>query len=76
MLASNWKTILKEAWSVRFMAVAIFFASCEAILPMFIEKIPPKLFICLTILFISLSFVSRFVYQNNLSCRLEPLLDT
>lgn len=72
MLASNWKTILKEAWSVRFMIVAIFFACCEAILPVFIDKIPKLMFIYLTIVFISLSFVSRFVYQNNLSCKPEP----
>lgn len=64
-LYPNWKTIVKQAWSLRFNAVAIFFASAEYLLPYYVDSFPKGLFAVLSIAAIAGSSISRIVFQQN-----------
>ena len=66
-LYSNWPTILRKAWSIRFMALAVIFATAEAALPALDEvfDIPRGLFALLTILAVVGAGVSRLVAQRS-----------
>ena len=64
-LASEWKTVLKKAWSMRFMALAMVFTVAEAVLPMFSEMIPRSLFESLTAISIAGGMASRLISQKD-----------
>ena len=65
----NWRTILRHAWSVRFMALGTLFAMLETALPLIDEivNVPPGLFLTLTMISMAGSFVSRFIHQATVS---------
>lgn len=63
-LSTDWKRTLKRAWSIRFMLLALFFASAQAILPLFIDDMPRLLFAALTVVAVAGAFWSRLVVQN------------
>ena len=65
-LYDNWKTILKKAWSLRFMERAIFCEVAQQVLPMYTDIIPRGAFTVLIGLFIAGGYISRIVYQPNL----------
>ena len=65
-LYENWKQILKEAWSLRFIALAGILSAAEAVLPMFQDSIPQNIFASLSFFCISAAFVSRLVTQKGI----------
>lgn len=65
-LSDEWKIIIKYAWSVRLMALALFFTAAEAVLPLFIDDMPRFLFAGLTALAVCGAFWARLVPQNGL----------
>ena len=65
-LYPNWKVILKKAWSVRFNAIAIFFACAEYLLPYYADSFQKGMFAILSIIAIAGGMLSRLVYQKNL----------
>lgn len=65
-LSSDWKRTLRRAWSVRFLALALFFSAAEITLPLFIDDIPRLLFAALTVVAVAGAFWSRLVVQNGL----------
>lgn len=64
-LYCNWKTIVKEAWSLKFMAIAIVCECAQVILPMYTDLIPRDVFSVLTGFAVAGGIVSRLVYQQN-----------
>lgn len=64
-LYDNWKDILKNAWSIRFMLAAGVFTAIEAALPFFRNDIPRSLFAVLSGVSVGAAFVSRLVAQRN-----------
>lgn len=64
-LSYNWKTIIKEAWSIRFAALAGVFSGAEVLLPMFAEAFPQKLFAIFAFIAAFGGVVSRVIAQRN-----------
>jgi hypothetical protein len=67
MLASDWKDILKKAWSIRFIVLAGLLSGLEVILPFFSTKMPPGVFAGLSFAAVAAAFVSRIVAQKDLT---------
>lgn len=65
-LYDNWAQILKEAWSIRFIALAGILSAAETVLPMFQDVLPRNTFASLSFFCISAAFVSRLVTQKDL----------
>ena len=66
-LYGNWRQILKDAWSLRFIALSgIFSFLGQYVLPNFAESISPIYFTSLSGLFLFLAFASRLVSQKDI----------
>lgn len=66
-LHSNWQTLLRKAWSVKFMVLAFLLTMAEVMLPFFSDAVPPKLFAALSGLAVAGAFVSRLVAQKDMT---------
>lgn len=64
-LYSNWKTIVKRAWSVRFMLLAGMLSAVEVIMPFFENSMPRGLFAALSGASVGAAFVARLVAQKD-----------
>ena len=64
-LYSNWKDILRKAWSIRFMVIAGLLTGIEVILPLFHENIPKNLFAALSMVFVTSALIARLVAQRD-----------
>lgn len=70
-LLTNWRAILRHAWSVRFMALAVMFEILSQVLPFF-EKALPVSAEVLGLIELSLllaALAARFINQKSLSPR-------
>lgn len=67
-LVSNWKTILKKAWSIRLYAIAGLFTAMEAVLPILdgMYEIPRGIFAFASFISIVAGFILRLVAQNSI----------
>ena len=63
-LKSNWRQVLRRAWSVRLMALAAVLSGVEIALPILAVDLPRTLFAVLTFLTVSAAFVARFIAQK------------
>lgn len=63
---SDWKGILKKAWSIRLMVLAGVLSGCEVILPLYADAIPRGPFAALSMLAIASAFVARIIAQRDL----------
>lgn len=64
-LISNWRDILRYAWSIRLMILAGVLSGVEVILPLFADCCPRGLFAVLSMLTIAGAFVARIVAQKD-----------
>ena len=67
-LYDNWRTILRRAWSLKFMALAALLTGCEAVITVTgVEWIPLPHAARLALLFvvIAAAFVARLVAQKD-----------
>lgn len=64
-LHSNWKNILRKAWSVKFLALAGVLQGVEVALPLFADAIPRGAFALLSFLSVAGAFVARIVAQKD-----------
>ena len=64
-LYSNWKEIIRKAWSIRFMLMAGVLSGIEIVLPLFADQFPRSIFAALSFVFVSAAFVSRLVAQRD-----------
>jgi len=66
-LYGNWRQILKDAWSLKFIALSgLFSFLSDIVLPSYAESIPTGYFTFLSGLFLSLAFVSRLISQEHI----------
>lgn len=67
-LKSNWRDVVKKAWSIRLIALAGLLSGVEVALPLLQDYVPihPGIFAALSMIIVSLAFISRIVAQENL----------
>lgn len=65
-LLTDWKQIIRKAWSIRLMILAGALSAVEAILPFFSDLLPRGLFAGLSGLTIMAAFVTRLLAQKDL----------
>lgn len=65
-LSDNWPTLLRKAWSVRFMILAFALTMAEVMLPFFSDAVPPRTFALLSGLAVAGAFVARLVAQKDM----------
>ena len=68
-LASDWKRVLRHAWSVRLILLAGLLSGIEAALPLIggFIPIPPAAFAGATLIVVAAAFVSRLIAQEKVS---------
>lgn len=65
-LKDNWRSLIRKAWSVKFMVLAFILTMAEVMLPFFSDAVPPKLFAVLSGLAVAGAFVSRLIAQKDM----------
>jgi len=65
-LYDNWREIVRQAWSVRFIVLAAILSGCEAILPLYWDSMPRQVFALLAFGFCAAAFTARLVAQKGL----------
>jgi hypothetical protein len=65
-LADDWRTILRKAWSIRFIILAGILSGVEVILPFFSDAIPRGPFAALSFAAVAAAFVARIVAQKDI----------
>lgn len=65
-LYTNWKQIVRKAWSVRFMILAGVLSAVEVVLPFFEQSFPRGVFAALSGLSVGAAFVARLVAQKDM----------
>lgn len=63
MIISDWRHILRKAWSVRLMLLAAVLAGLEAVLPLFTPREPSVLWALVTFGVVCAALFARFVAQ-------------
>lgn len=66
-LHDNWQTLIRKAWSVKFMVLAFLLTMAEVMLPFFSDAVPPRTFALLSGLAVAGAFVSRLIAQKDLT---------
>lgn len=68
-LASNWRDVLRYAWSVRLMLIAALLSGLEVAMPYLdgYVDIPPRLFALLSGLTVAVAFLARIVAQKGVN---------
>lgn len=65
-LRTDWRRILRRAWSVRLMVLAGVLTGCETLLPLYVDALPRGLFAALSVLVITGALIARVVAQKGL----------
>lgn len=64
-LYSNWKDIIKKAWSIKFIILAGLLSATEVILPLFFDYFDRGTFAILSFIAVSGAFISRLIAQKD-----------
>jgi len=64
-LYPNWKTIVKSAWSLKFLFIALVLECASVILPFYTDVISRQTFTILIVFSIIGSGISRVIYQHD-----------
>ncbi len=64
-LVSDWRHVLRKAWSVRLIVLAALLSGLEVVLPFFGEFIPPGVFAALSFLTVAGAFIARILAQKD-----------
>lgn len=65
-LISDWRRVMRRAWSMRLMLLAGALTACEVVLPFFSDAFPRALFAILSGLSVAGAFVARVVAQKDI----------
>jgi hypothetical protein len=66
-LASDWREVLRKAWSIRLMLLAGLLSGVEVAVPFFADALPRGTFAALSAVSVAAAFVARLVAQKDLS---------
>jgi hypothetical protein len=64
-LYTNWKDIVKKAWSIKFIILAGVLSASEVILPLFFDYFDRGTFAILSFIAVSGAFISRLIAQKD-----------
>lgn len=62
-IKSNWKNVLKKAWSIRLGALAAVLSGAEVIIPLFADAMPRGVFAVLSFVSVVAAMIARLVAQ-------------
>jgi hypothetical protein len=65
-LYSNWKDIVRKAWSIKFILLAGILSATEVILPLFFDYFDRGTFATLSFIAVSGAFISRLIAQKDI----------
>jgi hypothetical protein len=65
-LYTNWKEIVRKAWSIKFIILAGALSASEVILPLFFDYFDRGTFAILSFIAVSGAFVSRLIAQKDI----------
>ena len=66
-LHDNWQTLIRKAWSAKFMVLALLLTMAAVTLPLFSDAVPQKMFAVLSGLAVAGAFVSRLIAQKDMA---------
>lgn len=66
-LLPNWKTIVRKAWSVRFIVLCCIFTAADALVPLFYSDLPDRVFAILSAVSATGALISRLMVQGDLN---------
>lgn len=66
MINSDWRRIVRKAWSVRFIVLAGLFSGLELVLPLYIDHFPRDVFAGMTIVATIAAFAARIYAQKSM----------
>ena len=67
MLKSDWKKILRKAWSVRLIILAGVFTGLEVVVPLLDDAFPRNVFAVLSGITTAAALIARVIMQKNLN---------
>lgn len=65
-LYTNWKEIVRKAWSIKFIILAGILSASEVILPLFFDYFDRGTFAVLSFVAVSGAFITRLVAQKDI----------
>lgn len=65
-LYSNWKDIVKKAWSIKFIIIAGLLSASEVVLPLYFDLFDRGTFAILTFVSVTAAFIARIVAQKDI----------
>ena len=65
-LYSNWKDIVKKAWSIKFIILAGILSASEVVLPLYFDYFDRGTFAALTFVSVTAAFIARIVAQKDM----------
>lgn len=65
-LKSDWKEILRKAWSVRLIILAAIFSGLEVVVPLFYDAFPRNTFAVLSGITTAAALIARVMMQRNM----------
>jgi hypothetical protein len=65
-LYTNWKEIVRKAWSIKFIILAGVLSASEVILPLFFDYFDRGTFAILSFVAVSGAFISRLIAQKDI----------
>jgi hypothetical protein len=66
MFKSDWKDILRKAWSVRLIILAGIFTALEVVVPLFDDAFPRNTFAVLSGITTAAALIARVMMQRNM----------
>jgi hypothetical protein len=65
-LKSDWRDVLRKAWSIRFIILAGVLSGAEVVIPFFSDAIPRGPFAALSFAAVAGAFIARIMAQKDL----------
>lgn len=65
-LYTNWKKIVRKAWSIKFIILAGILSASEVILPLFFDYFDRGTFAVLSFVAVSGAFITRLIAQKDI----------
>lgn len=63
-LSSNWRLILRKAWSVRFVVLSAVFSAAQLVIPVYGDVLPRDVFALLSALACAGAIIARVITQR------------
>lgn len=68
-LLSDWRSVLRQAWSIRLIILTGILGGAEVVLPLYEDSMPRGIFASLSVLTSVLALVSRVIVQSKMTAK-------